>query len=89
MTGKRFAAEVLFLNPSDIPRIVEALAAVNCELEIDRDAIDDCGPTVFGMVIGVTELDENKIGTWLGRILWPLGGDVVQWRFGPPWKIAD
>ena len=77
----RFEAEILFLNPNDVPPAVEALAAVGCEFEIDHDAIDPCGPTVFGMVTGTTELGENDIGDWLLAIVDPLGGDVVQWGF--------
>jgi hypothetical protein len=86
---KRFAAEVLFLDPNKVPRAVEALAAVDLEYEIDHDAVDPCGPTVFGMVVGNTELPEGDIGAWLAGIVWPLGGDVVEWSYGPPWKIRD
>jgi len=38
---KRFAAEVLFLNPNDVPNAIDALATVNCEYEIDHDAIEE------------------------------------------------
>jgi hypothetical protein len=81
MTWNRFEAEILFLDPNNVPRAVEALAAADCEFEIDHDAIDPCGPTVFGMVTGTTELGENDIGDWLLAIVDPLGGDVVQWGF--------
>jgi hypothetical protein len=81
-----FACEVLFLSPNDVARATEALAAVGCKYEIDPDANGD-PPTVFGMVTGTTELAENAIGDWLLDILWPLGGDVVEWSYGPPWKI--
>jgi hypothetical protein len=86
---KRFAAEVLFLDPSKVPRAVEALAAVDLEYEIDHDAIDPCGPTVFGMVTGNTELDEGDIAGWLQIIVGPFTGDVVEWGYGLPWKIRD
>jgi hypothetical protein len=85
---KRFAAEVLFPNPNNVPRATEALAAVDCEFEVDHDAIDDDGPTVFGMVTGMTKLDENDIGKWLFSVINRFGGDVVQWGYGGPWKIA-
>jgi hypothetical protein len=78
---KRFTAEILFLNPTDVATAVAALAAVGCKFEIDHDAIDPCGPTVFGQVTGTTELDENNIGDWLLAIVDPLGGDVVEWGF--------
>jgi hypothetical protein len=85
---KRFAAEVLFLNPDDVPRAVEALAAADCEFTYDPESIDPCGPTVFGMVTGTTELDEDAVGHWVAAIIRP-GGDVVQWAYGEPWKIGD
>jgi len=86
MTWNRFEAELCFLDPNTVPRAVEALAAVGCEFEIDHDAIDDCGPTVFGTVVGVTELSEDDIADWLLAIVDPLGGDVMQWGFtqAPP-----
>jgi hypothetical protein len=86
---KRFAAEVLFLDPNDVPRATAALIAVDCEYEVDHDAIDPYGPTVFGMVTGTTELGEVEVGHWVGDIVGPLGGDVVEWRYGEPWKIRD
>jgi hypothetical protein len=86
---KRFAAEVLFLDPNDVPRATAALAAAGCDYAIDYDAIDPCGPTVFGMVTGATELAEGDIGQWLTDIVDPFGGDVVEWGYGEPWKIRD
>jgi hypothetical protein len=77
----QFEAEILFLDPADVPRAIEALAAAGCEFEVDHDAFDECGPTVFGWATGTTELDENDIGDWLLAIVDPLGGDVVQWGF--------
>jgi hypothetical protein len=78
---EKFEAEVLFLHPDDVPRGVEALAAAGCEFEIDHDAIDEYGPTVFGRVTGTTELGESDIGDWLLAIVDPLNGDVVQWGY--------
>jgi hypothetical protein len=90
MTWKRFEAQILFLSPNDVPRGVEALAAAGCEFEIDHDAIDDLGPTVFGWVTGTTELGETDVGYWLLAIVDPLGGDVVQWGFtrAPPQAVV-
>jgi hypothetical protein len=79
---KRFAAEVLFLDPNDVPDAIAALAAVGCAFKGDYDAIDDYGPTVFGMVTGTTKLHEHDIGGWLLRIVDPFGGDVVEWSYG-------
>jgi hypothetical protein len=86
---KRFAAEVLFLNPNDVPRATEALAAVDCEFEINHQACDPYGPTMFGTLVGTTELDEDELGNWLLDTVRPLGGDVVEWGYGEPWKIAE
>jgi len=78
--GKQFEAEILFLDPIDVPRATEALAALGCEYKVDPDAIDDYGlPTVWGRVTGATELDELALGDWLSGIVDPLGGDVVEW----------
>jgi len=87
MTWNHFEAEILFLNPNDVPRAVEALAAVDCEFEIDHGAIE--GPTVFGWATGTTELDEDDIGAWLLAIIDPFGGDVVQWSFRRALPLAE
>ena len=80
---KRFTAEILFLNPTDVATAVAALAAVGCKFEIDPDAEPDpCGPTVFGWITGTTELGENELDDWLLAIVDPLGGDVDEWVFG-------
>ena len=76
---RRFSAEILFLDPDDVPRAIEALVAVGCEFELNPDAIDECGPTVFGNVTGMTELDEDDIGQWVLNIIEPFNGDVVEW----------
>jgi hypothetical protein len=82
----KFAAEVLILDPADVPRVQAALAAAGCTYVIDTDATADW-PTVFGMAIGTTELKQDDIGSWLSDIVWPVGGDVVEWAYGEPWKI--
>jgi len=86
---ERFAAEVLFLDPNDVPRARKALAAVGCEYAIDPDAHDPYSAAVFGMVTGTTELAELEIGGWVSGIVGPLGGDVVEWGYGEPWKIRS
>jgi hypothetical protein len=78
-TRNKFEAEILILDPANVPRATEALAAVGCEIEIDHDAIDDLGPTVFGKVAGTTELAEDALVDWLLAIVDPFGGDVVEW----------
>jgi len=83
---KRFAAEILVRDIADLPRVRAALAAVGCSYEIDTDANGD-PPTVFGMVTGTTELKQDAIGDWLLDIVWPVGGNVVEWSYGEPWKI--
>jgi hypothetical protein len=73
-----FEAEILILDPADVPDAVEALAAVGCEFAIDHDAIDPFGPTVFGKVTGTTELGDNAVFDWLQAIVEPLDGDVIE-----------
>jgi len=68
MTWNHFEAEILFLNPADVPRAVEVLAAVGCEFEIDHDAIDDHGPTVFGWATGTTALAKTTSATGCSRL---------------------
>jgi hypothetical protein len=41
---------------------------------------DDCGPIVFGRVIGTTELDdEDKFLWWLCEIIAP-SGECTRWK---------
>jgi len=68
MTRNHLEAEVLFLNPDNVPPAVEALAAAGCKFEIDHGAVDPCGPTVFGWVTGTTELGENELGDCCSRL---------------------
>jgi hypothetical protein len=81
MIPRRFEAEILFLNPDDAPRAAEALAAVNCDFEVDHEAIDPDSSAIFGWATGSTELDESDLADWLHAIVEPLGGDLVQWGF--------
>ena len=77
----KFEAEVLLLDPANVPRLVHELTAVGCEFTIDHDAVDPCGPTVFGLVTGTTELGEDEVGDMLSDIVGPLGGDVIEWGY--------
>jgi hypothetical protein len=74
-----FEAEILFLNPDDVPQAVQVFALLGCHFEINHNAVDQCGPTVFGLLIGTTEFDEDELGDWLHKLLTPLGADVVEW----------
>jgi hypothetical protein len=86
---KSFAAEVLFFDKKDVPDAVKTLGEVDCDLRIDPDVKDPFGPTVFGMVTGTTKLEIHELGDWLRKVLRPVGGDLVEWAYGPPWKIGD
>jgi hypothetical protein len=86
---KLFAAEILFLDPRRVPDAVTELEAHGCAYQEDPDAIDDYGPTEFGMVTGWTALSLDELGSWVGDIIDRFGGDVVQWNYGEPWKIGD
>lgn|SRR5262249_30845679 len=79
MSVEKFEAEVLFLDPTNVPLAVKALADVDCKFEINLDAVDEHGPTVFGTVTGMTELSEDDVGWWLCRVITPFSGDVVTW----------
>src|SRR5262249_336859 len=74
-------AEVLFLDPADVPNATEALEMFGFRYEVDPDVIDEHGPTVFGWLTGTTELSENELGDRLLDIVAPLGGDVVTWGY--------
>src|SRR5262245_6852973 len=82
MTMPDFAAEILVLDPVNVPRVTAALAAEGVTYVVDPDATDDY-PTVFGMAVGTADNDLD-VGGYLQCIVWELGGDVVQWHFGPP-----
>jgi hypothetical protein len=86
MEARQFAAEVLFLDPDDVPPAAEALRAAGCELSVIPDATDDW-PTVFAWITGATSRTLDDIGEWLDGLVAPLGGDVVQWNYGPPWPL--
>jgi hypothetical protein len=83
----KFAAEVLFLDPAGVAPANAVLADVGCKYIVDDQATADW-PTVFGFVVGNTELDEGAIAGWLQRIVGEFTGDVVEWKLGAdPWPI--
>jgi hypothetical protein len=77
-----FAAEVLFIDPGDVPRCTAAMQALGCDIELDPAASDPGRPTVYGWVIGRTAFSERGIADWLGSILDPLGGSVDICGYG-------
>jgi len=77
-TRSKFEAEILILDPANVSRATEALAAVDCEFEINHGAINPYCPTVFGKVTGTTELGDNAVFDWLQAIVEPLDGDVYE-----------
>src|SRR5262249_61032526 len=85
-----FEAEVLFHDPDDVPRALEAFASLGCHFEINREMADPYNPTVFGLLTGPTELDETDLGGWLRKLIRNLGGDVSEWGYvrGTAWPIA-
>ena len=89
---KRFAAEVIFTNPNDVPNVRAVLADADCELTIDHDAIDDYSAYQWGMITGTSALPEDKIGGWLSDLVRGAGAvspghlmDLVEWGYGNPW----
>jgi hypothetical protein len=87
---KPFAAEILFCSPDHATRGTVALAKVNCAFTVDPELRDPCGePCVWGMATGETELDLDALSSWLNEIVRPLGGDLIEWGYGPAWKIRD
>jgi hypothetical protein len=72
-----FEAEVVFLRV-DVARAVQALAAVNCAVDINLD--DDEPDYAFASIHGVSELgSEDALVDWLSGIVEPLGGDIDTW----------
>jgi hypothetical protein len=87
----QFAAEVLFLSPVHAAEAQVALATKGIVCEIDPDFRDPAGTDYrWAMVSGETKIiDEIAIGNWLIDLVGPFAGDVLEWHFGPPWKIRD
>jgi hypothetical protein len=72
-------ADILFLNPDDVNRALDALAEREFDIEILPDAIDDCGPTVFIQATIVSTLDDDGFRCLVDGIVEPYGGDVWEW----------
>jgi hypothetical protein len=90
MTPKRFAAEVIFPNPAALDDAAIALAKLELTCKRDPDARDPAGTDcVWAMVSGITDLAENTITDWLDPLVQPFGGDIVEWKYGEPWKVRD
>jgi hypothetical protein len=84
----RFAAEVIFPNPCALAAAAVALAKLELACKRDPDARDPAGTDyVWAMVSGSTELAEDAIAEWLSPLVWPFGGDIVEWGYGEPWKV--
>jgi len=81
VSKQEFEAETLILHPRDVPQVIATLAAAEVKFEADPTAIDPCGPTVFGTITGMTELNADELDTWLLNILDPLGGDLIECGF--------
>ena len=87
MPTKRFAAEIIFPNPAALDDAAAALAALGLDCKRDPDAIDLESSYAWAMVSGSTELAEDAIAEWLSPLVWPFGGDIVEWGYGEPWKV--
>jgi hypothetical protein len=93
---RRFAAEVIFSNPDDVPNARRVLAEADCELNIDYDAIDTESAYQWGMITGTTGLTEDEIRFWLGDLVRNAGAispghfmDLVEWGYGDPWLPSE
>jgi len=91
---KRFAAEVIFTNPGDVPNVRAVLADADCELTIDYDAIDDYSNYQWGMITGTTELAEEDIASWLEDLVQGTVSpnhmmNIVEWGYGEPWRPSE
>lgn len=79
---QRFEGIAQFLDPNEVSRGVEALAAVGCKFVRDASMVDACGPTVFGTISGESELlDENALWNRLQNILEPFDAEVCELGF--------
>jgi len=87
---RKFDAKLLLLDPDDLPRATEVLAAFDCAIEIDPSVVDPDSEAIFGFISGTTELDVYAIGDWFDKTVAPLLGlsiDVDEWSFHgrEPW----
>ena len=75
---QRMAAEILFLDPSDMKPGIAALGALGFEDFRVLDWADPYGPTVWITCQFNTELDQCAFLNWATDIVEPLHGDVVE-----------
>jgi hypothetical protein len=72
-----------------VPDVRAILAEADCELEIDHDCIDEYTNYQWGMITGTTKLAEDDIGEWLTALVPGNRIDLVQWRYGEPWRPSE
>jgi hypothetical protein len=72
---QRMTAEILFLNPDDVPPGSATLIEHGFDVEV-LDWVDDYGPTVLILATITTELRDEKFLDWVSKLARPLGGDV-------------
>ena len=88
----QFACEIVITDPGDVPPIIAALAKEGMTFEREPDAKDPYSDAIFGFALGASMLPVNEIGDMvLGIIdrLGHMGGDVVEWGYGPKWKLGS
>jgi hypothetical protein len=71
-------AEVMFLDPKDMPPCVAALTDHGSEIKYQDDRSDQFGPTVWIHTWINSELDDRSFCDWIDSIAMPLGGDVTE-----------
>jgi hypothetical protein len=85
-----FDAGVMFDCPEDAAEGAAALQASGYELTLNPDLKDEyegklITPSVFGVIRGMTELeDEDEIETELAEIVEPFGGQVDEVGYSSP-----
>ena len=76
-----FEIETVFLSPARVPEAVEALAAASLTWVPNADVVDPAGPTVYGVITGLTSENQDAIYSLAQEIVDPFDGDCVQWSF--------
>jgi hypothetical protein len=77
MTTQRMLAEVLFLDPNDVPTASAELNKLGFDVDV-LDLVDPYGPTVWIEVTGPSELGQAQFHRWMCRTAERFGGDVVE-----------
>lgn len=80
---QKMAAEILFLNPSDVSPAAAALVELGFEIE-HLDWVNSYGPTKWFVAQINTELDENDFIDWMRNLVGPFHGDVVMAGLSSP-----